>query len=168
MDLTNKKVVVMGAGKSGMAAVGLLCKVGACPVLYDENKDLNKEEVANRAGLSKDDIYAGTLPEAVFAETELLVMSPGIPVDTDFVARFREKSIPVWGEIELAYAYAGGKVIAITGTNGKTTTTALTGKIVEDFHKKVFVVGNIGNPYTEAALQIGKEDITVAEVSSFQ
>jgi len=87
---------------------------------------------------------------------------------------FRKANIPVWGEVELAYQFglekgSGiGRVIAITGTNGKTTTTTLVGDIMKRFHDSVFVVGNIGNPYTEAALMMEKDSVTVAEISSFQ
>lgn len=76
--------------------------------------------------------------------------------------------MPVWGEVELAYAFDKGKVLAITGTNGKTTTTALVGQIVGAYHKDTFVVGNIGNPYTTEVLKSNKDSYTVAEISSFQ
>ena len=82
--------------------------------------------------------------------------------------KFRDKGIPVWGEVELGYAFSKGKVIAITGTNGKTTTTALTGQIMRDYYESVFVVGNIGNPYTLEALNTREDSVTVAEISSFQ
>lgn len=168
MDLKKKKVVVMGAGKSGIAATKLLWEKGALPILFDENESLDREALSEKLQEAKAVIYAGTLPKEEMEEASLLVMSPGIPVDTPFVEQFRERNIPVWGEVELAYFYSEGKVIAITGTNGKTTTTALTGKIMEDYYGKAFVVGNIGNPYTEAALEIQKEDVVVLEVSSFQ
>ncbi len=168
MDLKKKKVVVMGAGKSGIAATKLLWEKGALPILFDENESLDREALSEKLQEAKAVIYAGTLPKEEMEEATLLVMSPGIPVDTPFVEQFQERNIPVWGEVELAFFYSEGKVIAITGTNGKTTTTALTGKIMEDYYGKAFVVGNIGNPYTEAALEIQKEDVVVLEVSSFQ
>lgn len=168
MDLKNKKVVVMGAGKSGIAAYKLLKKAGAEPVLFDENKELDKEALKNKLEDIQATIYAGQLPEEVKASSDLLVMSPGIPVDTPFVDSFKNKNIPVWGEIELAYNVAKGRLIGITGTNGKTTTTALTGQIVKDYYGKSYVVGNIGDPYTDAALDTKDDDVTVAEISSFQ
>ena len=168
MDLANKKVIVMGAGKSGIAAIKLLLEVGAEPVLFDENESLDRDSVTGHLDGKKIEIHTGTLPDEILKGASLMVISPGIPTDTPLADRFRKADIPIWGEIELAYRYAKGDVIAITGTNGKTTTTALTGKIMEDYYGKSFVVGNIGNPYTLAALQTEENDVTVAEVSSFQ
>lgn len=167
-DIQGKLVVVMGAGKSGVAAVKLLSAVGAKPVIYDENEQLDKEALLTKIAPYICDIYAGCLPEEVKKTASILVMSPGIPVDTPFVDGFKALGIPVWGEIELAYQFAKGRIIGITGTNGKTTTTALTGKIIADFFGKSFVVGNIGDPYTDAALDTEDSDVTVAEISSFQ
>lgn len=168
MDLTGKKVIVMGAGISGIAAVRLLLDVGAVPVLFDENEKLDRAKVTGQLEGKEIEIVTGTLPKEFMESAVLLVMSPGIPVDTPFVEQFRKAEIPVWGEIELAYQYAKGDVIAITGTNGKTTTTALTGKIMEDYYGKAYVVGNIGAPYTAAALDTKDGEVTVAEISSFQ
>ena len=84
------------------------------------------------------------------------------------VKSFYEQGLPVWGEVELAYRVGDGEVLAITGTNGKTTTTALLGKIMQDARESVFVVGNIGTPYTSKALEMKPNSITVAEISSFQ
>ncbi|MDE6744775.1 MAG: UDP-N-acetylmuramoyl-L-alanine--D-glutamate ligase [Lachnospiraceae bacterium] len=168
MDLTGKKVIVMGAGISGISAVRLLLDVGAVPVLFDENEKLDRAKVTGQLGGKEIEIVTGTLPKEFIESAALLVMSPGIPVDTPFVEQFRKARIPVWGEIELAYQYAKGDVIAITGTNGKTTTTALTGKIMEDYYGKAYVVGNIGAPYTAAALDTKDGEVTVAEISSFQ
>lgn len=91
-----------------------------------------------------------------------------MPTDLPFVVRMQETGIPIWGEIELAYVCGKGKVVAITGTNGKTTTTALTGEIMKAYYDSVFVVGNIGLPYTQYAMQMRDDTVTVAEVSSFQ
>lgn len=166
--LKDKNVVVMGAGKSGIAATELILEKNGTVILYDENKELDVEAVASKLEHKGAKILCGEFPEELLAKTDYLVMSPGIPVDTEFVEKFRKRNIPVWGEIELAYTYAKGKLLAITGTNGKTTTTALVGHILEDFYGKSFVVGNIGNPYTTAALQMEDDAVTVAEVSSFQ
>lgn len=91
-----------------------------------------------------------------------------MPIDSPVVKAFEAAGVPVWGEVELAYAFDKGKVLAITGTNGKTTTTALVGQIVGAYHKDTFVVGNIGNPYTTEVLKSNKDSYTVAEISSFQ
>lgn len=99
---------------------------------------------------------------------DLAVLSLGVPTDIPQVKRLYELGISVWGEVELAYQVGKGTVLAITGTNGKTTTTALLGKIMADHQDSVFVVGNIGNAYTSAASQMKEESVTVAEISSFQ
>ena len=168
-DWNKKRVLVIGSGISGIGAVKLLCSVGACPVLYDENERMTVEEI--KAKLPKDveaDLVVGTLPEDVKDGIEAVVPSPGVPVDTVFIESFKERGIPVLGEIELGYLFSKGKLVAITGTNGKTTTTTLVGQILEEYYGGVFVVGNIGKPYTESALLAKEETITVAEISSFQ
>lgn len=98
----------------------------------------------------------------------LTVLSPGVPVDADFVVYMKEHGMHVWGEIELAYHFAKGSVIAITGTNGKTTTTSLVGQIMQAHYDSVYIVGNIGNPYTDAAPLMREDTVSVAEISSFQ
>ena len=99
---------------------------------------------------------------------DIAVLSPGVPTDLPFVSELQERKVPVWGEIELAYRCGKGRVFAITGTNGKTTTTALVGEIFRTYYDSVFVVGNIGLPYTEYALEMTDDSVTAAEVSSFQ
>ena len=110
----------------------------------------------------------GELTRTDLLGVELSVISPGIPLDAPFVPVLDEAKIPIWSEIQLAYHVAKGKLIAITGTNGKTTTTALMGEIMKAHFEEVYVVGNIGIPYTETALETTDEAVTVAEVSSFQ
>ncbi|TCL60077.1 UDP-N-acetylmuramoylalanine--D-glutamate ligase [Kineothrix alysoides] len=169
MDLHGKKVLVIGTGISGIGAVKLLDFAGAAPVLYDENKKLEEAVIRNKLpeGINAE-IVIGSLPKELEEEIVLVVPSPGVPADTAFIEGFRERGIPVWGEIELAYTYAKGKLIAITGTNGKTTTTSLVGQIMEEYYESVYIVGNIGNPYTEIASETKEDTITVAEISSFQ
>ena len=169
MDLKGKRVLVFGSGKSGIGAAELLGQVGAYPVLYDGNPDLDKEAVLHKtASIKETDIYAGGLPEEVQKSLDLAVLSPGVPTDLPLVKSFYEQGLPVWGEVELAFRTGKGRVLAITGTNGKTTTTALLGKIMEDAEDSVFVVGNIGTPYTSKALEMTEDSVTVAEISSFQ
>ena len=169
MELKGKKVLVFGAGKSGIGAADLLNAVGACPVLYDGNADLDKESVLHKIGGNYElPIYAGELPKEVKESLDLVVLSPGVPTDLPIVKGFYDQGLPVWGEVELAYQTGKGEVLAITGTNGKTTTTALLGKIMSDARPSVFVVGNIGTPYTSKSLEMTDETVTVAEISSFQ
>lgn len=169
MDLQGKKVLVVGSGLSGVGAVEALHHAGAEPILFDENEKLTAEEVRGRLTHGAEtEIVIGTLTEEQKASVELVVLSPGVPTDTAFVEAFREKGVKIWGEIELAYEMGKGTVIAITGTNGKTTTTSLVGAIMAAHCKDVDVVGNIGIPYTQTALDATEETVTVAEISSFQ
>ncbi|MCH5262190.1 MAG: UDP-N-acetylmuramoyl-L-alanine--D-glutamate ligase [Lachnospiraceae bacterium] len=168
-DLVNKKVLVVGSGISGIGAVAALCHIGAQPVLFDANDKLEKEAIREKfAQGTEADIVLGELPTEIAEEVSLLVLSPGVPTDTEFVDGFRQRGIPIWGEIELAYRIGKGCVIGITGTNGKTTTTTLVGEIMSAHCRDVDVVGNIGNPYTLTALDSTEDTVTVAEISSFQ
>ena len=168
MDLSNKKVMVVGTGISGIGAVSLLNKAGADVILYDGNEKLDIKEVEKKLGENKAQIIIGKLDDNITDIVDLLVISPGVPIDSDIVLKFKHENVPVWGEIELAYSFDKGKVIAITGTNGKTTTTALVGEIVKEYENETFVVGNIGNPYTKEVLKTSEKSYTVAEISSFQ
>ena len=169
MDFTGKRVLVVGTGVSGVAAIRLLAAKGAKPVILEGNEKADQEQI--RAKIPESityDLIIGNLPEEVMDTLELAVLSPGVPTDLPFVIKLQDKKIPVWGEIELAYVCGKGRLAAITGTNGKTTTTALTGAIMREYYDSVFVVGNIGLPYTEYALEMKDSSVTVAEVSSFQ
>ena len=169
MDLKEKKVLVFGSGKSGIGAADLLGAEEARPVIYDGNEKTDKEQVLGKTtGTYPVEFYAGELPEEVLDSLDLVVLSPGVPTDLPLVKRFYEIGLPVWGEVELAYRTGKGRVLAITGTNGKTTTTALLGKIMKDACPSVFVVGNIGTPYTSKAREMQENSVTVAEISSFQ
>lgn len=169
MNLQGKNVLVAGCGISGVASSKLLSEVGAKVILFDTNETLQKEDILHKFDSdSKVDIVLGKIDEELAEKLDLVVLSPGVPVDADFVNALRDKNLPIWGEIELAYQFAKGSVAAITGTNGKTTTTALTGEIMRNYYKSVFVVGNIGNAYTKEALHTVEDSVTVAEISSFQ
>ncbi|MCD8122727.1 MAG: UDP-N-acetylmuramoyl-L-alanine--D-glutamate ligase [Clostridiales bacterium] len=167
--MSNQKVLVAGSGKSGIAAAKLLLEMGGEVILYDGNEKLDPEKLSDKfEGDAKPVIVLGELSRTDLVGVEMCVISPGIPLDAPFVAILDEAKIPIWSEIQLAYQVTKGKLVAITGTNGKTTTTALTGAIMKTHFEEVFVVGNIGTPYTEKALETTDESVTVAEVSSFQ
>ena len=169
MNLQGKKVLVFGSGKSGIGAADLLEQTGATPVIYDGNEKIDKEAVLHKIPHhSRTEVYIGELPKEVQDSLDLVVLSPGVPTDIPMVRALYEQGLPVWGEVELAYRTGKGRVLAITGTNGKTTTTALLGKIMKDAEDSVFVVGNIGTPYTSKALEMKDNTTTVAEISSFQ
>lgn len=169
MDLTDKKVVVVGTGVSGMGAVKLLSETSADITLYDGNDKADRDEILKKIPDDCDlRLIIGEMPDEVVKETDLLVISPGVPIDSDIVKLFEKENVPVWGEIELAYNFEQGTVFAITGTNGKTTTTTLVGEIMKKYNNQTFVVGNIGNSYTSEVLKTTKDSYTVAEISSFQ
>ena len=170
----DKKVLVAGAGKSGICASEQLLRNGEQVVLFDENPKgtLTETVILEKLGFDKKPealtIWLGALTDELLADISCMVISPGIPVDAPFALKVKEAGIPVWSEIELAYTYEKGTVAAITGTNGKTTTTTLVGEIMKAYNDKTFVVGNIGIPYTSLSDQSSADSVTVAEISSFQ
>ncbi len=161
MTVENKKVMVVGLGKSGMAAFELLEKMQAHVCLYDGREDLDTSEY-------KVPVYLGDIPDDVLDTLSLAVFSPGVPLDIPPAEKLKQHQIPIIGEIELAFLNEKGTVAAITGTNGKTTTTTLAGEIMKAYREQTFVVGNIGSPYTKEVEQTAEASFTVAEISSFQ
>ena len=169
MEVKGKKVLVFGLGISGIGAGKILERQGAEVVLYDGNKQLMEEKVRQQSGAdSNAKIIIGEFPEEILAELDMTVLSPGVPTDLPVIEKMRKQGITVIGEVELAYQFGKGDVLAITGTNGKTTTTTLLGEIMKNYQDDVFVVGNIGTPYTTAVEDMTENSITVAEMSSFQ
>ena len=169
--LEGKKCLIIGSGISGIGAARLLSDYDTEITIYDSNEKLTPESITEKlpAGI-KVNCITGELPENVEMETEALILSPGVPTDLPLVNRMRERGVQILGEIELAYLAEKGRVAAITGTNGKTTTTTLLGEIVKAWigEDRTFVVGNIGNPYTLEASKTKEDSVTVAEISSFQ
>lgn len=168
--MKDKKVIVAGTGISGIGACTLLKRAGVREVvLYDGNTELNPEDILAKLPEGMEaEVVLGDIPEETLQGADYMVISPGISVRAPFTEQFRSRQIPIISEIELAYRFAKGRVIGITGTNGKTTTTALTGKIMQDYYEHAFIVGNIGIPYTDVALDTTEDSVTVAEISSFQ
>ena len=170
-DIIDKKVLVIGSGLSGVGSVNLLNKVGAHPIVLEENKSLTQEDIIaklHEEDRDKTQVIVGEISDEVLDELTLVVPSPAVPLDAPTVLRIKEKNIPIWSEIELAYNFAKGKVVAITGTNGKTTTTTLVGDIMKAHFGDVYVVGNIGVSYAESSLLMKDSSVTVGEISSFQ
>lgn len=169
MNWNQKHILVIGAGKSGIAACRLLAGEPVSLVLYDGKAELDRTALLEALGEAfSGEIVLGEMTDELLAWTELLIVSPGVPTDLPFILALKERNVPVWGEVELACRFAKGRLIAVTGTNGKTTTTALTGEIMRTYFDEVFVVGNIGTPYTEMVSQMTEKSVTVAEMSSFQ
>ena len=169
MDFKGKRVLIVGTGKSGTGAYRLLSALSAECILFDGNEKADPDIIRSRIGEEENvEIYTGDIPDEVLDDLNLVILSPGVPTDIPIVQDFYARQIPVWGEVELAYRAGRGDVLAITGTNGKTTTTALLGHIMSDFRDSVFVVGNIGTAYTSRSLEMTDDTVTVAEISSFQ
>lgn len=169
MIFENKTILVLGSGVSGIGALEALARAKANCVLFDGNENLTPKELL--AKIPKDmeaEICIGVVPEDILKKLDLAVVSPGIPIDNPILDLLRLHQISIIGEIELGYLLAKGDVIGITGTNGKTTTTTLVGQMMADYFESVFVVGNIGNPYTLEANKTTEHSVTVAEISSFQ
>ena len=162
-------VLVAGAGISGIQAAGLLGKSGAHVILYDGNTEKDREAL-KKALPEGSEIVLGELPDDVIRRVAYCVISPGISLEVPFVRQLKDAGIGIIGEIELAWQHEKGRVIGITGTNGKTTTTSLLGEIMRAYlgGDRAFTVGNIGHPYTEEVLNSTPETVSVIELSSFQ
>lgn len=185
MNFSNKKVLVCGMARSGRAASLLLAKLGAMVVAQDIKKDIVFPEldsfILDSSNLDSSisdstildssntiSLYLGKNPDDIITTFDLVVISPGIPYDIPFLEKARAAGIPVWGEIELAYKFCPSPIIAITGTNGKTTVTTLVGEILNRYNSKTVVVGNIGKPFCENVETLTPDNCVVVEVSSFQ
>lgn len=168
---TGEKCLVIGSGISGVGSVALLEHMGADVTLYDSDEKLTADMIRGKLPEeSRARCIAGKLPQEILETTETVVLSPGVPTDIPLVNALRDKGASIIGEIELGYREEKGRVAAVTGTNGKTTTTTLLGQIMKAHlgEEKVFVVGNIGNPYTSECLKTHADTVTVGEISSFQ
>lgn len=168
MEYNGKKALVCGMARSGIAAAKLLNRLGARVTLQDMKK---REEIsADVLALEGEGIvlYTGANPDEIACAQDLIVLSPGIPCDLPFIAAAEEAGIEVISEVELAYRLTPCPITAITGTNGKTTTTTLTGEIMKTAYSGTAVVGNIGIPYSEKVERLTEKDWVVAEISSFQ
>lgn len=165
----DKKFLVFGAGISGIGSASLLMNNDENVVLYDGNINIDKNKLRGKLPKNKNvDIVLGSMTDDILKDIDIAVLSPGVPTDCDDVIKMKEKNILIWGEIELAYRFEKGKILAITGTNGKTTTTSLLGEIMKNYKKDVFVAGNIGTAYTDTAPLTKNDSVTVLEISSFQ
>lgn len=159
-----QKALVIGLGKSGYAAAELLHTNGVSVDLYDQKESEKALQLAEQTG---GQISFGDRPSSVKGY-DFLVLSPGVPTDKDFVTEAAEDGAEIIGELELACRYGRGQYIAITGTNGKTTTTTLTYEICKEGGYQAELVGNIGIPVTSKAMESSDESCLVTECSSFQ
>src|SRR3989338_1279206 len=167
MEIRNKNVLVVGLARSGVSAANLLCKLGAKVTITDEKRESELSE--NIRKLTKG-IYLklGGHNGVDIANVDLVVISPGVPWDSLFLNRIRENGIRIISEVELAFKYIKAPLIAVTGTNGKTTTTTLIGEMLKKDDRNVFVGGNIGNPMCEEVLNGSSSELILSEISTFQ
>ncbi len=164
-----EKYLIVGAGRSGICSANMLFELKKDFVIYDSKTDLDTAGVIERLDKKQDvQFILGDITDKDLENITVCVVSPGVPLTTPVMKAVIDKGIPVWSEIELAYRYDKGDVIGITGTNGKTTTTALTYEIVKKWNSDTLLVGNIEIPYTGLALTSKPDGATVAEISSFQ
>lgn len=166
MKYTNTKILVIGAGISGIGAARALAKAGANVILSDV-KDLSAEKTAALTALGIECVF-GAQKSSLLAGVEQIIMSPGIAPTIPLAVAATEAGIPVVSEIEVAYELSQAPIYAITGTNGKTTTTTLLGDMVAAGGLKNVVGGNIGKALSEQVSELSPDGIVVAEVSSFQ
>ncbi len=164
----NRKFLIVGAGRSGICCAKMLKETGDDFVIYDGNINLDKKAVEEKIGKSGITFILDGITEKNFDGIDVCAVSPGVPYNSPVLTMAREKGIPLWSEIELAYLYDKGDIVAITGTNGKTTTTSLVYEIVKAHNENTLLVGNIEIPYTGLALSSVEGGATVAEISSFQ
>ena len=165
---TGKRVLIVGMARSGIAAAQLLCREGARVAVNDRKP---REEFGDKLDVLNDlpiEFRLGEDGIDALNGKDILVISPGVPIDSPIVKAAREKNIPVTGEMEMASTLLKGILVAVTGTNGKTTTVSLLGAIFEAAGKVAHVCGNIGYPVSAAAMESKYDHVVVAEVSSFQ
>jgi UDP-N-acetylmuramoylalanine--D-glutamate ligase len=167
-DFAGMPVTVVGLGASGIAACRVLGEIGARVRATDMRGPADVGRVAAELRDKGVSLELGSNSPDFAAGSELLVLSPGVALDNPVVAWAHSGGVPVISEVELAYCLSGARFVAITGTNGKTTTTSLIGEILKRRSDRVHVCGNIGVPITSVAMGLGSDHILVAEVSSFQ
>ena len=167
MNIAGKKVTVVGAKRSGAGAAKLIARLGGKPFVTDSASGKALDEYLEILRSNKIEFETGQHSERAL-ECDLMVVSPGVPSDADIIKKAREKKIKIIGELELASSVCKGNIIAITGTNGKTTTTSLCGHLFNVCGKKTYIAGNIGFAFSEIAHDVKEDEFVALEVSSFQ
>lgn len=169
IDLRGRRALVIGLGRSGRAAIHALKRLGADVVGNDRKSREELGEIADRLEGEGIRLVLGSHPIELLDTVDLVVTSPGVPVDNPILVEARRRGIPVWGEVELAYRISRAPFIGITGTKGKSTTATLVGEILRRGRfGRVVTAGNIGTALCQEVPDLGEDDIVVAEVSSFQ
>jgi UDP-N-acetylmuramoylalanine--D-glutamate ligase len=164
-SVRGRRVTVVGAARSGVAAAELLARRGASVTLTDLRSEIADEQRLREAGVS---LELGGYDESTFSRADLIVLSPGVPPRQPAIDSARAAGVPVIGELELASRWLRGRIVAITGTKGKSTTTTLTGRMLEEGGHRVLVGGNIGQALSAQVEDSTDDTIHVVEASSFQ
>src|SRR5271167_844291 len=168
IELRKMRVLAIGMARTGIATALFCAKRNAIVTATDSRPE---EELGNAPGLLREagvTLELGGHQEKTFLAQDLIIPSPGVPVDDPLLAKARSKGITAWSEIELAYRFLEGELIGITGSNGKTTTTTLVHHILEVAGMKTILAGNVGTPLIACVEAMSSETVTVAELSSFQ
>lgn len=168
MTYQGKTVLVVGLARSGIAVVKALKGLGAKVIANDIKTRQQLDSSISELEQLDVELYLGDTPDALVDKVDLMVISPSVPIDSPFVQKAQRLGCEVISELELAYRLCSASIVAITGTNGKTTTVTLTGEILKKAGFNAYVVGNIGVPFVSKALEMDDGDIAVVEVSSFQ
>ncbi len=169
MNLKGKKVLLIGLAKTGISTIKHLDKLGANIVVNDiKDKEKLKDILKELENLNNVEYILGYHPENI-EDIDLVVVSPGVPLDLPFIIKIKEANLEIIGEVELAYRLSDSPMfIGITGTNGKTTTTSMVGEIFKRANKDTYIVGNIGNPVIDTVGVANNKSVLVTELSSFQ
>ncbi len=160
IQVKNKKVTIIGAARSGLAAADLVMRLGGKPKISESNQDFKAPQgiICETGGHTKEFIQ----------DSDYVVLSPGVRIDSEVVSWAKDNKIEVMGEVEFSYRLCPCPIIAVTGSNGKTTTSTLIAEILKAAGKNVFLCGNIGSPLASHILSLKATDIVVLEISSFQ
>ena len=168
IDWKGRRVLVVGMARSGIAATRALAAQGALPIINDSKPREAFDGALDELEELTCQWHLGENPEALLDICDSVVISPGVPIQSGFIVEAKRRGMPVIGELELGFQLVEGTVAAITGTNGKTTTTTLLGEMCKNAGRLTWIAGNIGYPLTALAGKTRAEDVVVVEVSSFQ
>src|SRR5713226_3484835 len=168
VELADKRVLVVGLARTGIATALFCAGRGACVTATEERLEAQVAEAAAKLRAAGCVLELGSHREETFLEQDLIIPSPGVSPAMPALAAAHKQGITVWSEIELAWRFLRGRLIAITGSNGKTTTTSLIGHVLETAGLPVIVAGNIGTPLISRVESSSDSTIAVVEVSSFQ
>ena len=167
-NIKDRRVLIVGMGKSGVAAAQAMLKLGANVTIQDsKEREKTDAQLLNFLEGKNVKCYFHQLPEHV-ADFDMIILSPGVNPELEFIREAEADGAEIVGELEIAYRVARGTFVAITGTNGKTTTTTLVGEIFKNAGRKTHVVGNIGVAVISKALDADEDDWLITETSSFQ